>query len=582
MKWELFQSDEQTVTRLAENMGIHPVIATLLVNRGITEPALARTFLTSDLADLSDPNFFGQMAQAVKRIKDAIAREDKITIYGDYDVDGVTGSALLFLVLREMGADVSCYIPDRMTEGYGLNAPALDRIRDTGSRLVISVDCGISALEAALRARELGLDLIITDHHEFLYPPSSTEGTGAPMLPEAAAIIHPALLVPDLPPVTREEVKGITGVGVAFKLAHALMGTGQDPGQLAGYLDLVTLGTVADVGRITGENRILVRYGLERLSSMEQQRPGIAALKQAAGLNGKTITAGIVGFTIAPRINASGRMEHANAAFRLLTTGSEEEASRIAQDLENVNRERQRVEERILDEARGHCRGLDMDSTGALVLASRDWHPGVIGIVASRIVDEFYRPAALISVKDGIGKGSARSIPGYDLYGGLKQCADLLCGFGGHTYAAGFTISEERIPEFRDRLGSLVRERMGAGGFVKKLMIDGPVNLCDLTLPLMQEMERLAPFGLGNPEPRLGARALTVLSARTVGNKHLKLKLRQEKGLPFDAIAFNSSDALGRTVRDNVRIAAVFTPRLNRWNGTTGIELEIRDVKAER
>ena len=580
MKWELLQSDEQTVAMLAEHMGIHPVIATLLVNRGITEPAIARSFLASDLADLSDPNCFRQMAQAVKRIKDAIARKEKVTIYGDYDVDGVTGSALLFLVLREMGAEVTCYIPDRMTEGYGLNAAALQKIRDAGSRLVITVDCGISALEAALRARELGLDLIITDHHEFYDGPSAAEG--APLLPEAFAVIHPALLVPDLPPGTREAVRGITGVGVAFKLVHALTGTGQDPGQLAGYLDLVTLGTIADVGRITGENRILVRYGLQRLSSTEQQRPGIAALKQAAGLNGKTITAGIVGFTIAPRINASGRMEHADAAFRLLTTGSGEEACRIAQDLENVNRERQRVEERILDDARGQCREVALDSTGALVLASRDWHPGVIGIVASRIVDEFYRPAALISVKDGIGKGSARSIPGYDLYGGLKRCADLLCGFGGHTYAAGFTINEERIPEFRERLGSLVRESMGAGGFVKKLMIDGPVKLCDLTFPLMQDMERLAPFGLGNPEPRLGARALTVLSARTVGNKHLKLKLKQEQGLSFDAIAFNSSDTLGRTVRDNVRIAAVFTPRLNRWNGTTSIELEIRDVKAER
>lgn len=580
MKWELLQSDERTVTRLAENMGIHPVIATLLVNRGITEPSRARSFLASDLADLSDPNCFSQMAQAVKRIKDAIAQNEKITIYGDYDVDGVTGSALLFLVLRDMGAEVAWYIPDRMTEGYGLNAPALERIRKSGGRLVVSVDCGIGALGAASRARELGLDLIITDHHEFRDALPTREGD--PMLPEACAIIHPELLVTDLPPGTREAVGGITGVGVAFKLAHALTGTGPDPGPLVRYLDLVTLGTIADVGRITGENRIFVKHGLQRLSSTEQQRPGIAALKQAAGLSGKTISAGIVGFTIAPRINASGRMEHADAAFRLLTTDSEEEARRIARDLENVNRERQRVEERIHEEARKKCREADLDSTGAFVLASSDWHPGVIGIVASRIVEEFYRPAALISVKEGIGKGSARSIPGFDLYGGLKHCADLLSGFGGHTYAAGFTVAEERIPELRDRLGSFARERMGAGGFVKKLAIDGSVKLLDLTLPLMQDLELMAPFGLGNPEPRLGARALTVISARTVGNNHLKLKLRQEKGIPFDAIAFNRSEELGRTVRGSARIAAVFTPRLNRWNGTTGIELEIRDVKAER
>lgn len=581
MKWELLQPDESAVTRLAGDAGIHPVTAALLVNRGVTDPAAARSFLSSDLSELSAPAAFLQMDRAVKRINDAVSRRERITIYGDYDVDGVTGSALLFLVLRERGADVSCYIPDRMTEGYGLNAPALERIRDAGGRLVITVDCGISALEAASRASELGLDLIITDHHEFAAaaPPAS----GTPVMPPAVAVIHPALLAPGLPPGTREGVANITGVGVAFKLAHALAGPDRGLEHVVRHLDLVTLGTIADVGRITGENRILVRYGLRQLSAQpESQRPGIAAMKRLAGLNGKTITAGIVGFSIAPRINASGRMRRADAAFRLLTTDSEGEAGRLAQELENANRERQIVEERILGDARSQCRAADPDAAGAFVLASGDWHPGVIGIVASRIVDELYRPAALISLKDGIGKGSARSIPGYDLYSGLKECADLLLGFGGHTYAAGFTIAEERIPEFRERLGSLVRQRLGDAGFVRKLAVDGPVKLAELTLPLMRELEQLAPFGPGNPEPRLGSRSLTVLSAKTVGNNHLKMKLRQGNGLPFDAIAFNGSEKLGRKVAGNVLIAAVFTPRLNSWNGTTGIELDIKDIKIER
>lgn len=583
MKWTLLQPDERAVARLADAAAVHPVIAALLLNRGIDDPASARSFLSSDLSDLSEPGVFLQMERAVLRIKKALSRREPITVYGDYDVDGVTGSALLFLVLTEMGAAVDSYIPDRMTEGYGLTIPALERIKASGAGLVISVDCGISATTAAAHARGLGLDLIVTDHHEFAFPHEPSLSGSAPSLPDAAAVLHPALLHPDVPARTREQVGVVTGVGVAFKLAHALAGSGGVDDRLASYLDLVTLGTVADVGRITGENRIMVRHGLDALSSPSPgARPGIAALKRIAGANGKKVTSGTVGFTLAPRINASGRMERADAAFRLLTTGSADEAARLALALENANRERQSVEEGIAQDARNQCRGRDPEATGAFVLASPDWHPGVIGIVASRIVEEFYRPTALISLKEGVGKGSARSIPGFDLYGGLAECADLLAGFGGHKYAAGFTVAEDRIPALRERLSAIVRDRMGAEGFVRTLTIDGSVKLADLTLPFLRELERLAPFGPGNPEPRLGARGLAVLSARTVGNNHLKLKLRQERGILVDAIAFNRGDLLGRKVRENALIAAVFTPRLTSWNGTTGIELEIKDVKVEK
>ncbi|HXY54407.1 MAG TPA: DHH family phosphoesterase [Nitrospirota bacterium] len=598
MKWVLAESDDRDVTLLSEQTGLHPLIARLLANRSITDPAAAQTFLACDLAALSDPALFTQMGKAVSRIRAAIANRSRIIIFGDYDVDGVTGASLLYLTLKDMGADVGCYIPDRITEGYGLNAHALQKIKEAGAGLVITVDCGISNTRQAELARSLGLDLIITDHHELIDPksellePKENEaaakcgirdaGCGF-VLPDASAILHPELISPETPSSLRSAVGVLTGVGVVFKLAQALMELHAEDGHLLRYLDLVTLGTLADVGRVTGENRILVKHGLQLLSSdTGPQRPGIAALMKVSGLDGKAIGVGAIGFTIAPRINASGRLESADTAFRLLTTSSPEEAGKLASALDAVNRERQYVEEAIWGEARRLCMQTDRSAAGALVLSSAEWHPGVIGIVASRIVDEFYRPTALISLKDGVGKGSARSIPGFDLYHGLVECADLLMGFGGHTYAAGFTIAEENIPRFREKLSCLVQQQFGAAGAVRTLSIDSAVTLDVLTMNLMQQIEKLAPFGQGNPEPRLGARGLEVVSARVVGNNHLKLRLRQRDGTALDAIAFNRGTLLGKQVKDGARLAAVFTPRINAWNGKTAVELEIRDLKTER
>jgi len=583
MKWVLSESDNVLVAALVDLAGLHPLIAKLMVNRGITDPSAARAFLSCDLSTLSDPGIFSQINKAVQRIHAAIAAAELIVVYGDYDVDGVTGASVLYLALKGLGARVESYIPDRMTEGYGLNVAALETLQQKGAGLVISVDCGITALQQAERARVLGLDLIITDHHEFEHAAGSNgSGTsGERKLPDAYAVLHPALVEPGVPDEIRESVSSLTGVGIAFKLVQALFATGSAREQALSSLDLVTLGTIADVGRITGENRVLVKHGLALLSSeTASQRPGIAALKQVSRLNGKKIGVGVVGFSLAPRINASGRLERADAAFRMLTTDSQEEAFELAASLDAVNKERQAVEECILLDARQQCAGMDASASGALVLASEEWHPGVIGIVASRIVEEFYRPTALISIKDGTGKGSARSIPGFDLYAGLEACSDLLLGFGGHKYAAGFTIAQDAIPEFRERLSSLVLERMGPKGFVRTLIVDSAVMLEELTIDLMQEMEKLAPFGQGNPEPRLGARGLKVVSSRIVGNNHLKLRLQQD-GVSLDAIAFNRGGLLGNQVRDGARLAAVFTPRLNAWSGRTTVELEIRDLKTE-
>ena len=579
MKWVLAESDESAASVLVEQACLHPLIARLLVNRGITDASDARFFISCELSALSDPAIFSQMDRSVSRIKTAIIGREKIVIYGDYDVDGVSGSSLLYLALKGLGARVGIYIPDRMTEGYGLNVAALETLRREGASLVITVDCGITAHREAEAARSLGLDLIITDHHEF----GDVKGSSASNIPEAYALLHPLCLLPDVPSNMRRHVGGLTGVGIAFKLVQALLDVPADDGNLTSYLDLVALGTVADVGKITGENRILVRHGLEVLSSdTPSSRTGIAALKQLAGLTGKKVGVGTVGFTIAPRINASGRLERADMAFRLLTTDSPHEALELASALDSVNRERQSVEERILADARRISLQSAPSQTGALVLSSDWWHPGVIGIVASKIVEEFYRPTALICIKNGVGKGSARSIPGFDLYEGLAACSDLLLGFGGHKYAAGFSIAEENIGRFRERLSSQVFEKLGTQGFVRTLSIDASVALDDLTMDLMREIEKLAPFGHGNPEPRFGARGLHVVSSRIVGNNHLKLRIRQGKGTAMDAIAFNKGSLLGSQVKDGAKLAAVFTPRINTWNGSATVELDIRDFKIDK
>ena len=584
MKWVLAEHDAVAVSRLSDQACIHPLIARLMIARGIADAAAALSFLSSDLTSLSNPHIFRGMDAAVGRIRDALSSRQKIVVFGDYDVDGVTGAAVLFLTLRELGADVDSYIPDRMTEGYGLNPGALRQIKETGARLVITVDCGISAAKEAEAAGSLGLDLIITDHHES----AAVQGNGTvparERLPDALAIIHPRVLRPDTSDGIRESVGCLTGVGVAFKLSQALLDAPADDERLKKYLDLVTLGTVADMGRITGENRVLVKYGLDILSSDPASlRPGIAALKQVAGLTGKRVNVGNVGFNLAPRINASGRLEKADTAFRLMTTDSPDEAARIAVQLDTVNRERQAVEEDIWGTARELCLQADLANTSAFILSSEDWHPGVIGIVASRIVDEFYRPAALISVKDGVGKGSARSIPGFDLYKGLAACSDLLMGFGGHKYAAGLSIAADEIPRLRERLSAVVLEQLGAGGFVRSITIDSPVTFDELSFDLMHDIERMAPFGQGNPEPRFGAKGLEVLSLRPVGNdKHLKLRLRQRNGQCFDAIAYNKGTSIGSWLRCGARVAAVFTPRINTWNGMRNIELDIKDIKVEK
>jgi single-stranded-DNA-specific exonuclease len=581
MKWILEEPDERAVEMLVSRAGLSPLIARLLVIRGIADHETARDFLSCDLTSLADPRIFRDMDRAVALIRAAIERKQRIVVYGDYDVDGVTASALLFLVLRSLGADVRSYIPDRMSEGYGLHTDALRMLKQEGAHLVITVDCGITSTREAVVAREIGIDLIITDHHEFCRDASSEEKNAVPALPDASAVLHPRLLREDVPEIDQERVGVLAGVGVAFKLAQALLEAKADDPRTVALIDLVTLGTIADVGRMTGENRVLVKHGLVRLSADRDRRPGVDALVRISGLEGKKITTGSVGFSLAPRINASGRLERADMAFRLLTTDSAADADELARALDDVNRERQGVEEVIREEARSACRKADSAKTGAFILASENWHPGVIGIVASRIADEFYRPTALISLQQGTGKGSARSVPGFDLYAALAACSDLLIGFGGHMFAAGFSIAPENVPLFREKLNAIALVHAGDEGFVRKMRVDAAVSFENLTPDLVRSIEQLAPFGQGNPEPRLGIRGIQVASTRVVGNNHLKLQVRNGSGTTLGAIAFNKGTAYGSSVREGARIAAVFTPRINSWNGSEAVELDVRDLRPD-
>ncbi|MBI5197480.1 MAG: single-stranded-DNA-specific exonuclease RecJ, partial [Nitrospirae bacterium] len=486
-RWVRCEDEDEIRCRISEGLGISPVVAQILVNRGIREMAQAKEFLEVGPRWLHDPFLLPDMDRAVDRVLKAMDLGEKIVIYGDYDVDGVTASALYLQFFRSRGIDAGLYIPHRMTEGYGLNAAALERIREEGGAVVITADCGTTATAEVERGQALGLDLIVTDHHE------TSEA-----LPKACAIVNPH---------RRDSVypfKGLTGVGVALKLVQGIltrlisggsMSDGEFPRELYEYLDLVTLGTVADVAPIMGENRFFVKEGLQRLT--QEKRPGIAALKEVSGQAGMEAGVGMVGFALAPRINAAGRLEHADAGVRLLVTQDRGEAIEIARRLDLVNRERQKIEEKIRKEAREMVlQTPDLDRAKVLVLASESWHPGVIGIVASKIAEEFYRPTVMIAVNpEGIGKGSARSIPAFHLYEALESCRPVLEAFGGHKYAAGLTVRKENIPSLRERLSARSQEMLTDEDFIPRLKVDMEVDLEEINFTLLKEMELLSPFG---------------------------------------------------------------------------------------
>ena len=546
--------------RAMEAAGIPPLAAMVLCARGLDTPEKAAAFLDAGLGQLRNPLLMKDMDKAAARVARALADGETIAVYGDYDVDGITSTCLLTDFLRSEGGQVIPYIPDRMEEGYGLNTDALDTLSREGVSLVVTVDCGITAVEEAGHARALGVDLVVTDHHECKAD-----------LPQAVAVVDPHRSDCPYP------FKCLAGVGVALKLVLALGGPGRQRELLERYADLAAIGTVADVMNLTGENRTIVRLGLERLR--HTARPGLKALLREAGLEERPLTSGTIGYTLAPRINASGRMGCAALAGELLLTDSPARGEELAARLCQLNRERQAIEAEIYEECQALAQALPQQQRYALVLAGEHWHQGVVGIVASRLADKYSCPTFMICLQDGKGKGSCRSFAGFNLFAALEHCAPLLEGFGGHELAAGFTILEENIPAFTQAMNDYVCSATGGEEMVSVLDIDAEVEDPGLlTLDGVEGLDLLEPYGSGNPKPvfSLSGCLITALS-EVGGGRHLKLKLAAA-GRSFDAIFF-SATAAQAAVAVGDRIDVAFTPQVNEYRGWRTVQLQVCDLR---
>lgn len=551
---------------------LSPLLARLLVNRGIDTHEKAAAFLTPSLRNgLRSPLLFPDMARATERILQARVRGERVYVYGDYDVDGVTGSSQLVLFLREIGFDPGLYIPHRTREGYGLNAQAMRTIAERGAKVLITADCGATAHAEVALAQSLGVDVIICDHH---HVPEQR--------PPAYAVLNP------MEKDCAFSFTGLSGAGVVFYLLMGLRmrlrEQGMDPvPDLRRYLDLVTLGTVADLVPLVEENRVLVTHGLKEIN--RGHRLGIRALKEVSGE--AEVSSSYIGFRLGPRLNAGGRLAEAQKAVELLTTDDEARARELATDLDGENRARQGIEEKILTQAVEQVESwADLADRRSIVLASDEWHPGVIGIVASRLVERFARPTFMIAIDGTKGKGSGRSPKVFHLYEGLKECAEVLDGYGGHRQAAGLSIQANRIPVFAEKFEAAARARLGAEDLVSEIEVDDELDLVSLNAQTMDEVRLLEPYGQGNPEPVFLAREAEVVSIRIVGAKpllgkpgHLKLVLRSGRGgRPLDAIGFGMGDQI---LRPRARINMLYTPEINVWNGNANLQLRLRDLRIE-
>ena len=561
-RWQFAAVEEELSAALTNKLGISPIVAQILINRGITDEYKASLFLDGRAEQLADPFLMRDMNKAVERIIRAITLKQKVTIYGDYDVDGITATALLMRVLTDLGAVVSYYIPERQNEGYGLNKAALEHLIATGTILMITVDCGISAIQE-VEAVKNGLDIIITDHHQ-----------PAEHLPQAFAILNPKQQQCSFPH------KQLAGVGVAFKLCQALWKTVSPESALfLKYLDIVALGTVADIVPLVDENRILVKLGLVELENTANK--GIGALKEVCDLAGKRINAGKVGFVLAPRLNAAGRISHAAAGVELLITEDKEKAQELALILHHENTTRQNIEREIFVFAEQQIEHLHPYEEKVLVIAGEDWHSGVIGIVASRLVEKYYRPVVMLTIKDGVAKGSCRSIPGFDIFAALQYSADLLKQFGGHRQAAGLTMDANRIEELRCRLTQFGTERLSADDYIPKIAIDSLIGLADVNKALLEQLACLEPHGMGNPGPVFASSNLQLADVRSIGQnqKHLKLKLHHQQTIS-DVIGWNLGD-LSELLRRDDYIDLAFIPEFNDWQGVRSVQLRARDIQFE-
>ncbi|MBI5789110.1 MAG: single-stranded-DNA-specific exonuclease RecJ [Candidatus Schekmanbacteria bacterium] len=557
--------------KLQSELGIKSRLADLMINRGIETVADAGIFLWGTLAELHSPFIMKGMTTAAGIILNAVRQKDKICVYGDYDVDGLTGVALLFKTLSSLQADVIFYIPHRLEEGYSLNCQALDEIKNASVNLIVTVDCGITSCNEVNYANKLGMQVIISDHHQL--------GNN---LPAAAAILNP------LQPGCPYPFKKLSGVGIALKLAQAILAQSglirEAADLLNNDLDLVALGTIADMVPLMGENRILVKYGLKQLTN--SSKSGIKALKQVTGLAiDQEVSVVDVAYKLAPRLNATGRMSDPQQGLELLVSNNDTESANLAKQIEENNVQRKAIEGIILEQARTQLQQAIENNAPpkAIILAAEGWHIGVIGIVASRIVEEYFRPTIIIGLTSGVGKGSGRSIRNLHLQQVLLKCQDLLLEFGGHEMAAGLSILEENIPRFKERINQLVEDSLQENDFIPSYNLDGVVELKELTLSFWQEIQLMEPFGIGNPAPLYCARHLEIMPPlRLVGNNHLKLKLRQND-LTMEAIGFNMGDWLSfLNTPGNKSIDVIFRPQLNVWQGKEQLQLSLQDIVQTR
>ena len=526
--WQAFPERLDLVQQMSFHHGLPPLIARLLLNRGLADPEEILAFLDPGLERLASPFDLPDLDVAAARLARAVRRSEPLVVYGDYDADGLTAASLLTQFFQELGLPCTTYIPDRLTEGYGLNQPALERLA-AQARLLVTVDCGVSDVAEVAWARDHGLEVIVTDHHEL-----------PPELPPALAVVNPKRAGEAYP------FEMLAGVGVALLLALGVRARLREEGwfkthpepNLRGYLDLVALGTAADVVPILGENRILVREGLKVLG--ETRRPGLLALKEVAGMNGKTVSFRDLCFRLAPRINAAGRLGQALGALQLLLATDLNQARSQARILNELNRRRQSLEGEVLEQAKGLIRQQALDRRPVMVLGREGWHPGVLGIVAARLAEEFHRPVALVGLKEGIGKGSGRSIPGYHLFQGLEACRQYFLKFGGHEAAAGFVIRQENLAALQADLEETFLAQTGELQLRPTLKVDAAVEFSDLDQGFYQHLERLRPFGPGNPEPVFMCEGVECLTSRVVGERHLKVQLSQG-GVVMEAIAFDQA-----------------------------------------
>jgi len=563
LKWIVLDNAENTNVRvLAQELNVPLIIAQILWRRDVQNVEKARKFFLATTDQLYDPFLLKDMSEAVERLRKAVLSDEKILIYGDYDVDGITSVSFLYLLFKELGANVYYYIPDRQQEGYGLSEKGIKRANELGIDLIITVDCGITGHPEIELAASLGIDVIVSDHHE--------PGTD---LPKAVAVIDPKRADCTYP------FKELAGVGVSYKLVQGLLlRMGIDHSILEKYIELVAIGTAADIVPLIDENRIFVKNGLERLN--DSDNIGLKTLIYAAGLLGKDIGTGQIVFIIAPRINAVGRMGDAERAVRLLTTNDEQEAHEIAEVIESENRHRKSVDEETFNEALFLAdEQFNLGRTHSLVLHKKNWHTGVIGIVASRIVEKFYRPTALISVEDGIGKASARSVQGFDLYESLKECEDLLLGYGGHKYAAGLSIDEDKIELFRERFEEIARQKLTEDLLIPKLSIDAELPLSQINEKFVKLLKKFAPFGPHNMRPVFVSRNLQVVGTPIiVGKNHLKFKVRQN-GCVLDVIGFNMGELFYRLSPGESNLDLAYVIEENEFMGRKTIQLRAKDLR---